>query len=248
MAQPTSREEFAEWCLRKLGHPDPIKIPITDEQVDDCIDEAVQYWADFHFDGTEKVYVSHLITQEDLDNKYIEVETDIIGIIRVFPVGAGAASINMFDLRYQLRLHDLYDFTNTSYVNYVLTMQHLRTLEMLFSGETLIRFNRHTHRLYLDTNWASDMRLGEYIVFEGSRKLDEEDFPDMWSDRMLKQLAVARIKQVWGNNTKKYKEVKLLGGATMAGWEMYAEATAEIEKIEQLIRDTYEAPPAFIVA
>jgi hypothetical protein len=247
MARPTSREEFSEWCLRKLGHPDPIKIPITDEQVEDCIDEAVQYWQDFHFDGTEKWYLSHQITQEDLDNKYIELDSNIIGVTRLFPIGSSSGSINMFDLRYQLRLHDLYDFTSTSYVNYVLTMQHLQTLNMLFSGETPIRFNRHTHRLYMDTSW-SHMLVGEYIAMECSRTLDEEEFGDMWNDRMLKQLAVARIKQVWGNNTKKYKEVEMLGGAKMAGWEMYDEATKEIETIEQLIRDTYEAPPAFIVA
>jgi hypothetical protein len=248
MARPSTREEFSEYCLRKLGHPDPIKIPISDEQVDDCIDEAVQYWNDFHFDGTEKWYISHQVTAGDLANTYITLSDDIIGVTKVFPVGTGSASINMFDLRYQLRLHDLYDFTNTSYVNYVLTMQHIRTLEMLFSGETLIRFNRHTHKLLIDTNWAADMKEGEYIAIEGYKIVDEDAYGDMWNDRMLKQLCVARIKQVWGNNTKKYKDVKLLGGAMMAGWELYAEATDEIEKIEQLIRDTYEAPPSFIVA
>lgn len=247
MARPKSREDFAEACLRKLGHPDPIKIPITEEQVDDCIDESLQFWQDFHFDGTEKVYISHQVTQEDLDNKYISVADNIIGVIRVFPVGSTNASINMFDLRYQLRLHDLFDFTTTSYVNYVLTMQHIRTLDMLFTGEFPIRFNRHTHRIYLDTDWPLGFQAGEYIVYEGSRAMEEE-FPDMWNDRMLKQLCVARIKQVWGNNTKKYKDVELLGGAKMAGWELYKEATDEIELIEQKMRDMYEQPPSMIIA
>lgn len=247
MSNPRTREEHVYFCLRQLGF-DVEEVNVSEEQIDDCVDMSLQYFRDFHFDGTENWYVSHQLTQEDKDNKYIEIDPNVIGITRVFPVGSTNASINMFDLRYQLRLHDLYDFTSTSYVNYALTMQHIRTLDILFSGEAPIRYNRHTHRLYIDWNWDSTLQVGEYIVMEGFKIVDENEFADVWNDRMLKRLTTAYIKRIYGMNMKKYNGVKLLGGITMNGQQIYDEAVAEIEAVEDIIRKTYEAPPRFIVA
>ena len=151
MALPASREQMKDWCLRQLGFP-VIEINVDDDQVEDRIDEAFSYFQQFHFDGVERWYLKHQVTSTDIQNEYIPIPDSIIGVSRIFPIGSTNASINMFDLRYQLRLHELYDFTSTSYVNYALTMQHIRTLDMLFSGETPIRFNRHTNKLYIVTN------------------------------------------------------------------------------------------------
>lgn len=244
-SSPASREEFRDWCMRRLG-AEVIRIEISPNQIEDCIDSAIQFFRDFHYDGTEKWYLSHQITQDDIDNKYVEIPDDIIGVTRCFPIGSTNASINMFDLRYQLRLHDLYDFTSTSYVNYVLTQQHIRTLDLLFSGETMIRFNRHTHRVYLDDNW-SHLQVGEYIVLEGYKVLDMEAYTDVWNDRMLKKLAVAHLKMQWGSNTRKYDQVKLLGGIVMTGEKLYLEAEAQVEQIEEEIRTTYQEPPGFLI-
>ena len=67
MAQPTTRTEFKEWCLRKLGKP-VIEINVDIDQVDDRVDEALSYYWDYHFDGAEKVYYKHQLTQEDKDD------------------------------------------------------------------------------------------------------------------------------------------------------------------------------------
>jgi hypothetical protein len=152
----------------------------------------------------------------------------------------------MFDLRYQLRLHELYDFTSTSYVNYVLTMQHIRTLDMLFSGEQPIRFNRHTDKLYIDMNWPM-ANAGEWLVIEGYIIVDPDSYSDVYNDRMLKKLATAYIKRQWGNNMKKFGGMQLPGGIMMNGQQIYDEAVQEIEALEQQIRDTYEEPPQFIL-
>jgi hypothetical protein len=77
----------------------------------------------------------------------------------------------MFDLRYQLRLHDLYDFTSVSYVSYEITMQHIRSLQLLFSGTPQFRFNRHQNKLFLDIDWDRDLQTGEYVIMECYRKL-----------------------------------------------------------------------------
>ena len=246
MGVPASREQLKDWCLRKLGHP-VIEINVDDDQVDDRIDEAFQYFHDFHFDGVERWYLKHQITQENKDNGWIPITENIIGVTRIFSIGSSNASVNMFDLRYQLRLHELYDFTSTSYVNYTLTMQHIRTLDMLFSGEQPIRFNRHTDKLYIDMNWDSGLDVGEWVVIEGYIIADPTAYSDVYNDRMLKRLATALIKRQWGENMKKFNGMQLPGGITMNGQQIYEEAVDEIDKIEELIRLTYEEPPQFLV-
>ena len=173
MAHPSTRSQFKTYCLRKLGFP-VIEINIDDDQVDDRIDEALQFWHDYHYDGSYKMFMKHQITQTDIDRQWIYAPDAVQFVTGIFPFDQSNASINMFDLRYQLRLHDLYDFTSVSYVSYEITMQHLRTLNLLFSGTPQFRFNRHQNRVYLDIDWTRDVHPGDFIVVECYRVLEPE--------------------------------------------------------------------------
>jgi hypothetical protein len=255
MSTPSTRDQLKDWCLRQLGHP-VIEINVDDDQVDDRIDEAFQYYQQFHYDAGERTYLKHLVTQTDIDNRYITVPAEIIGVNKIFPVGSTNASVNMFDLRYQLRLHELYDFTSTSYVNYALTMQHIRTLDMLFSGEQPIRFNRHTNKLFIDWNWGPAgggggtgyaIQAGEYVVIECRINLDPDEYNKVYDDRMLKKLATAYIKRQWGTNMKKFQGMQLPGGIVMNGQQIHDEAVQEIKELEETIRLTFEEPPQFLI-
>lgn len=175
MATPTTRAEFKDYCLRRLGHP-VININVDDDQVEDRIDDALQFFYDYHFDGVEKFYMKHQIQQADIDRGWIYCPEAVIFVTGVLPFDNSNSSVNMFDLRYQLRLHDLYDFTSVSYVSYEITMQHIRTLNLLFSGTPQFRFNRHMNKLVLDIDWSRDVRVGEYVVIECYRKLDPDTF------------------------------------------------------------------------
>ena len=171
MAKPKSRAELALYCKRKLGFP-VIEINVDDDQVDDRIDEALQFFEDYHFDGTEKIYMKHQITAEDINRRWIYAPDAVTFVTGVFPFDASNASVNMFDLRYQLRLHDLYDFTSVSYVSYEITMQHIRTLNLLFSGTPQFRFNRKQNKVFLDIDWARDVQPGQYVIIECYRTLN----------------------------------------------------------------------------
>ena len=246
MTIPATREQHKDWCLRQLGFP-VLDINVDDDQVDDAIDQSLQYFQDFHFDAVERWYLKHQITETDKANKYIPITDNIIGVTRIFPIGSTNASVNMFDLRYQLRLHELYDFTSTSYVNYVLTQQHIRTLDLLFSGEVPIRFNRHSNKLYIDWDWKYDLDVSEWLIIEGYVIIDPSEYTKVWNDRLLKRLSTAYIKKQWGTNMKKFQGMLLPGGIMMNGQQIYNEAVQEIQEIEQLIRDTFEIPPQFIL-
>ena len=173
MAKPTTRAQFKDYCLRRLGHP-VIQINLDDDQIDDRIDDALSFFNDYHFDGTEKLYMKHRFTKEDIDRKWIYCPDAVTFVTGVFPFDDSNSSINMFDLRYQLRLHDLYDFTSVSYVSYEITMQHIRTLNLLFSGTPQFRFNRKQNKVFLDIDWQRDAIEGKYVIIECYRKLEPD--------------------------------------------------------------------------
>jgi hypothetical protein len=172
MAKPQTRQQFKDYCLRRLGFP-VITINVDDDQIEERIDDALQFFNDYHFDGTEKMFMKHQLTLEDIERRWIYVPDAVTFVTGVIPFDDSNSSINMFDLRYQLRLHDLYDFTSVSYVSYEITMQHIRSLNLLFSGTPQFRFNRHQNRLLLDIKW-DDMRPGEYVIVECYRKLNPD--------------------------------------------------------------------------
>ena len=70
MSKISTRTQFRDYCLRRLGHP-VIQINVDDDQVEDRIDDALQFYQDYHFDATEAFYWKHVITQEDVDQKYL---------------------------------------------------------------------------------------------------------------------------------------------------------------------------------
>ena len=256
MPSVNSRQALIDYCLRRLGFP-VIEINIDQDQIDDRIDDAIQYWQDYHFDGLQKVYYIKTITQTEITNKYVNLSNvrdaannalDIVGVTRIFPINDSQATINMFDLRYQLRLNELYDFTSASYVNYTLTQQHLRSLELLFTGEVPIRFQRHMQRLFIDWAWGtSEAPAGAIMVIESYANIDASVYNRVWNDRWVKEYATALIKRSWGNNLKKFSGLQLPGGVTLNGDKIYEEAIDEISKLEEQMESHYGAPLEFMM-
>ena len=253
-----TREQFKDYCLRRLGFP-VIDINIDDDQIEDRINDALEYFTDRHADGTQKVYYIKALTQTDIDNRYLNLSPDvtldssnnslnIVGVTRIFPLYDSQATVNMFDLRYQLRLNELYDFTSASYINYTMTMQHLRMLEQLFTGEVPIRFNRHMHKLYIDWAWGqSEAPLGTVVVAECYATLNPNVYPGIWEDRWLKEYATALIKRNWGSNLKKFNGIQLPGGVTLNGDKIYEEAENEINDLEKQIESDFGPPLEFMM-
>ena len=237
MATPTSKATFKSYCKRALGFG-VIDINVSDDQVDDRVDEALQYFSQYHYDGVERMYLKYQITQDDIDRSvtnttttatdkldstitasfsegknFIPMPDSVLSVIQIFPF-SNAQTNSMFDIRYQLRLNDLYDFSSTSIIHYQMTMQQLDLLEHVLVGEVPIRFNQHQNRLYLDMDW-------EQIT----------------ADEYLKRYATALIKRQWGANLSKFNGVATLGGVTMNGADIYSQSIEEINKLEEEIKE-----------
>jgi hypothetical protein len=366
MATPATRETLKQYALRSLGKP-VIEINADDDQLEDRIDEALQFYSQFHYDGIRRTYLKYKLTQEDklrlksstpnaesntqnnnyqeqslfnvvitdtsgnfLCNKtglplvigqtvtitgfntgtgtisghiqnttiyyiiatngtttfqlsatsggsaitttigtpvglsffnsakaavtstwyeasnYIIVPPSVVSVVNVLPF-SDKANLNMFDVRYQLRLNDLYDFASTSIINYDMVLRHLDFLDMILVGMKPLRFQQHDNRLYLDMDWEYDLQVGEYLVIECYRKLDPNTYTNVYNDLWLKRYVTAKFKLQWSQNLSKFSGVTMLGGVTLNGDKLMTEALAEIEKLETEIRSTYEIPAAFLI-
>jgi hypothetical protein len=263
MATPSTRETLKQYCLRNLGKP-VIDINVDDDQVEDRIDEALQYFAQYHVDGVERMYLKYLVTADDITrmttdasesitensitttykraDNFLVVPSSVISVVNVFPL-SDRANLNMFDVRYQLRLNDLYDFSSTSIVHYQMTMQHLDFLDHILVGEKPMRFNQLSNRLYVDMDWGTDITAGEYLIFEVYRKVDPDTYTDLYDDLYLKRYVTALIKRQWGQNLSKFSGTAMLGGVTLNGPELFSSAIDEQQKLEEEIRLNYEEPP-----
>lgn len=245
MPDITSREELKDYCLRRLGAP-VIQIDVAEEQVEDRVDDALQYFTEFHYDGVERIYLKHQISQTNIDNKFIDIQDPlVISVNRL--IAFSSANINMFDIRYQVRLNDFYNFNNVSMIHYQITRQHLALLDFLFNNEPTIRFNRKQNRIFVDLDWTADVVLGDFLLFDCWRALDPEQWNTVYNDRMLKNLSTAMIKLQWGNNLSKYNGIALPGGVTLDGQKIKDEAEEEIEEIKHLIETGYQLPPEFFM-
>ena len=343
MAEPTTKTEFKAWCKRKLGYP-VIDINVDDDQVDDRVDEAIQYWNTFMQNGQQRTYLKHQLTTEDVNRSstntvetatargigasevstsalsgavlqnatsvtladatnfpatgsitiaadatpnaaetvaytaktghvlttaalandhadgaavtlnvtaewgigqdYVPMPDGILSVLRILPF-TNRGNLNMFDIRYQLRLNDLYDFSDISVIHYQMTMWQLDLLDMILVGEKPIDYNQIGNRLYINMAWGSDLDVGEYIIIECYRKLNAEEYTQAYNDFWLKRYATALIKRQWGENLIKFTGVTMLGGVSMNGETIYNEAIREIGELETEGRLTWEEPLLF---
>ena len=300
MAKPNTRSTLKDYCLRNLGKP-VIDINVDEDQIEDRIDEAVQYFCQYHTDGVERMYLKYKVTADDkvrlrknkefnvieigtyADNielesgtntvlegdgdlikedgtplhtedstivettyeetqNYLVIPDAVISVINIFPL-SDRANLNMFDVRYQLRLNDLYDFSSTSIVHYEMTMRHLDFLDHILVGEKPIRFNALSNRLYIDMDWQEDIDADEYLIIECYRQLDPAQHTNMFNDIYLKRYTTALIKKQWGQNLSKFNGTAMLGGVTLNGPELFSSAVSEVQKLEEEIRFNYEEPP-----
>jgi len=240
MAVPTTRAAFKEYCLRRLGKP-VIEINVDEDQVEDRIDDALQYYWDYHFDGTEKIYYKHLVTDTDKTNKYITVPDNVIGAVNLFNIAdPSIRSDDLFNIRYQIALNDLYTLTSVSMVPYYMVMEHLSLISEMLVGKQLLRFNRHMNRLYIDMDWNS--LSNEYLLVEAYQIIDPTEYVDVWKDQWLMRYATALIKRQWGSNLTKFTGMQLPGGLTFNGEKIYNDAVEEITKLEDEMITSYSLP------
>jgi hypothetical protein len=271
MAKPSSRQELINYTLRQLGAP-VLEINVADEQLDDRLDDALQYFNERHFDGVEKMFLKYKISKEDINrgrskidgksvgivttyatsgigtfgweetSNYIQVPDAVIGVERIFKIDNRTITSNLFNVNYQLFLNDIYWFSSTELLNYYMTKTYLEDIDWIVNPQRQIRFNKRQNRLYLDISWDT-LKEDQYLVMECYRILDPNDFSKVYNDSFLKMYFTSLVKKQWGQNLIKFQGVKLPGGIELNGRQIYDDAVQELEVIRERMMSEYETAP-----
>ena len=281
MSQPSTRSELKQYCLRQLGAP-VLEINIAEEQCEDLIDDAVQFFQERHFDGVYPAFLKYKITADDVkrgrsrggndDNvgittttatatidggttsfsweetsNYLQVPPEVIGVTKIFHYdGSNTVTNNMFSVKYQLFLNDIYYWGSTEILTYAMVKTYLEDINFLLTTQKQIRFNQRQDRLYLDVDWGN-VTEGDYIIMDCYRVLNPNDYSRVWNDSFLKPYLTALMKRQWGMNLIKFQGVKLPGGVELNGRQIFDDAEKELERIREMMSNAYELPPLDII-
>jgi len=247
MAKPTSRQELADYCLRALGAP-VLEINIDEDQIEDRIDEAIQFYQEYHSDAVVRTFVKYKIEEVDFNRGYFVLPDQLISVLRVLNLSSGDAA-DMFSVKYQMFLNDLYGLRNPeSLINYEMTKQYMGAIEMILTGNSQqIIFTRHMNRLSIQDDWKNVVKVGQYIIIEGYQTIDPNQYTDVYNDMLLKKYLTALLKRQWGINLLKFEGMQLPGGVTINGRAIYEDALNDIEKIETDFDTKYQMPPDFFM-
>jgi len=250
MANPSTRQGLIDYCLRELGDP-VIEVNVDEDQLEDRVDEALQYYREYHSDATVRTYLKHEITAADVSNEYIELDSDIIFVSKMFPLASNFNSgRNFFDIKYQMMLNDMASLIHFAgdLAYYEQMQQYLSLLDMKLNGQPQVQWSRRQNRLYIFGDFEDgDIEEGDYIIAEVYTIIDPSSHTAIWNDMWLKQYTTALIKRQWGANLIKFEGMQLPGGVVMNGRQYYDDANQEIERLREEIRMNHELPPDFFV-
>ena len=240
MAIPTTRNAFAQWCLTKLGYP-VIKIDVSQSQIDDRIDEAINMYQTYHFDGSQVEYYRYEVQQADIDNKYIVLPNTISGAVRIFDLANAYGTTNIFSVSYQIAMSDVWRMTSMEVAPYWMAMSNLQFLQDVLVGSQPIRYNKNDNVLHIDMDW-SRVTVGMFIVVECYELINPDNCPDIWSDYWLQRYATALIKRQWGENLDKMQGMNLVGDMKFNGDKILEGALKDLEKLERELQDNLTEP------
>lgn len=271
MAQPSSRAELKEYCLKQLGKP-VLEINVDDDQIDNLIDDAIQYFHERHYDGIDRVFLKHKLTPTDkttLANpgpvgsattsgsvvgvgltsmsyvegvNYLPLPDSIIGVNKILKINSSTVSDGLFNIKYQLFLNDVYYYGALDLLNFAMVKRYLEDLDFLLNPNAQVRFNKLNHKLYLDIDWQQ-VNENEYVIIDCYRIVDPSDAPKLYNDWWLKKYLTALIKKQWGQNMIKFQGVLLPGGVQLNGRQIYDDGVTEVKELEQQLKTEYELPP-----
>ena len=246
----TSRQGLIDYCFRKLGDP-VIEINVDLDQVEDRVDDALELYQEYHHDATFRNYLIYKLTADDITNKYITIDDQILFVTKMFPMSNGLInSRNMFSFQYQFAMSDMWGFGGFSgdLAYYDQVRQYMNMLDMKLNGSPQFTYARRQNRIYF---WGDietrDLKEDDYVIFEVYQIVDPSTFTQIYNDMFLKDYTTALIKQQWGQNMSKFEGMQLPGGVTISGRQILEEAKQELTELKEAMRLEHEMPPEFFV-
>ncbi len=231
MAKASTRQGLIDYALRQNGAP-VLEINIEDDQIDDLIDDAIQYFNERNSDGYIRTHVkikwseamrdnmvtdtTETVTQTGAratefltQNNFIKMPEHVTQVVKIFDF-TSKNTTNMFDVRYQWRLNDLWDLTQTEILTYEMVNRRMEDIYWLLEGQKQIRFQMRGDKLFMDLDFKTDVNDGDFLVFDCWRALDPTADTDLYNDIFLKRYLTALIKRQWGKNLRSLRVLSCL--------------------------------------
>ena len=183
-------------------------------------------------------------------NNFLILPDDVVGVTRILRsrgffgaglglggavpyggalMGGGMAGTGMIGPQFDLSSY--YAFT-----------QYLETIEWTLYPPVSFSWNKRSHRLFINSDDFARSSIGDYMVFECDGKVYADMYDDVWDDMFLKRMSTAYVQLAWGRVLTKYSQVQLPGGISMNGDQIYNDAKAEIQLIEERFAMDYADP------
>ena len=196
MAKPASREELTNYCLRQLGEP-VVEVNVADEQIEDLIDDGIQYFQERHFDGVERMYLKYKLTEDDINRGKATNETGSSNTLGITTTSGISTTVS-----------GMSDMTNSFYE----TSNFIQVPDSVIGIEKIFKFDSSTisggmfsikYQLFLnDLYQFNSVNLLQYSMTK--TYLEDIDFL-LTTDKQLrfnKRQGRLYIDMDWGSETK----------------------------------------------
>jgi hypothetical protein len=250
MATPNTRAQLKDYCLRSLGHP-VVQINVADEQIEDRIDDALQFFSEYHYDGVEKIISKFTLTQTEVDaaatDGYFEIDMPeaVTAVLYVYSLNDNFTE-NFFNAKYQAVLNDMTEWGHLDMIQYDMTRQKYSLIDWMLDPDNRFEFQRVKGKLRV---YATDegVAVGTVMLMDVYSIIDPETYGKVYNDILLKRYSTALIKRQWGANMGKYDGIQLPGGVTFNGQQIYEQAVQELQEIEEQVKSKYSDPLDFFM-
>ena len=248
MAKVLTRTQLSSWVKLELGEP-VIRVNVADEQIEHCIDKALDFFWEWHRDGSVETFLAYKVLDADVTNGYISIPDKIDDVVEIFPKRTYSSSESFATVDWQIQSamwNSNMSFYSVSPVDYVLALQAVDTISAAVGSDTkYFNFEKFSRRLYPRFNFKTD----DYIFMKVYRNIDPADsaYAEALNDTWLKEYVCALVKMTWGGNLKKFAGVRLPGNIDLNGQQIYDEGLQEKTRLEESLKNEHQAPPMFFV-
>ena len=276
MSKPNSRATLKDYCLRKLGYP-VLEINVDDDQIDDLTDDAIQYFQERHFDGIERVFLKHKLTEADITTAKTTATTTSATTGISNGINSSGNADSFLETNNYLKLPDhvigvekVFKMDQNTISSGLFNIKYQIFLNDLYYYGALDLMNYAMTKTYLEDlsrlitpdtqirfnkkqhNLYMDIDWNQisadtFIILDCYRLVDPGTATDVYNDWWLKRYLTALIKKQWGQNLIKFQGVMLPGGIQLNGRQIYDDAVKEIEEIEYSLKTEYELPPLDLI-
>jgi hypothetical protein len=233
MNKISTLSDLKAYALRRLGNG-VINIEITIDQQNDLVDDAIQMFSKYHFEGFSSTYA---LLQVTAGQDTFSLDDDVLSVRYIIPRVNEILSEPSFSVQWEF-MNEKRWIGDIDLVGFELLMEKMKMIDIKFRLDTGYTFNQTTHQIQFIPS-PEDTEIWALAIYKSN---DPYDFPDIYNNDWLKKYVVALFREQWGDNLTKYTGVPLPGGSTLNGDAIRTKGENDRGKLEDELKTTWTEP------